>query len=448
MGTMLTALHMKGEEPFAEFLAGRPGLVFLSAVAAFVVGSAVILAQYIASKRSLTRHFGLIVTMNLVTVLLTLIAGEAAVRLLSSSSTEGETLGRKVLIPKRWDKVVLHNRQLLDEAGARPTIYVYDDLMGWTVGQNRRSADGLYHSSSEGLRAPHAGMSFAKLTKKTRIALVGNSYTFGEEVAYEDTWGYLLEKALGSKFEVLNFGVPGYGVDQAYLRFEKDVHQWKPDVVIFSFISNDVERTMAVYSPLSYPSWASPFSKPRFILRDGDLKKLNVPPITPEAIFASGRISDLPFLEYERGYRQSDWRHSWVHSSYLARAVMTWFPRWEAVGPDVSIEALVRVNGAILKTFAQSAAQMGAVPVVVYHPRREVDASRNSNVRLGRRVLEAAGVPYTEPTSCLRELNPADWFIPHGGGHYSPQGNAAVAKCLVDVVRQALVEGSVGHGRS
>ena len=77
-------------------------------------------------------------------------------------------------------------------------------------------------------------MSFASPTGKTRIALVGDSFTFGEDVTYEETWGYFLEKELGSQFQVLNFGVAGYGVDQSFLRYEKDVRKWKPKIVIFA----------------------------------------------------------------------------------------------------------------------------------------------------------------------------------------------------------------------
>ncbi|MEO6554342.1 MAG: hypothetical protein ABIO96_07330 [Nitrospiraceae bacterium] len=442
IAVMPVAMNLKGERPFAVFLSSRPGMVFLLAIAVLFIAGAVIIGLYQVSKRSSSRHFRLIVTMNLVTVLLMLITGEIAMRILSRSSIEGETLGSRVLIPKNWGQLTLHNRQLLDKAGARPTFHVYDDLMGWTVRPNRRSANGLYYSSLEGIRAPHEGVSFAKLTEKTRIALVGDSYTFGEDVAYEDTWGYLLERALGPEFEVLNFGVPGYGVDQAYLRYEKDVREWKPKVVIFSFISHDVERAMTIYTALNYPEWDMPFSKPRFILRDGDLKKLNVPPLTPEAIFSRGSISELPFLEYDRGYRQSDWRQSFFHLSYLARAFVTWFRPSEAGTPDVSDEALVSVNASILKAFVRSAEQAATAPVVVYHPKRAFAVGPSLPLPLGKRVLQEAGLAYTEPTSCLLELDPADWFIP--GGHYTPQGNAAVAKCLLNVVRQALAQTSDG----
>ena len=87
---------------------------------------------------------------------------------------------------------------------------------------------------------------------------------------YEETWGHYLEKALGSEFQVSNFGVPGYGVDQTYLRYEKDARMWNPKIVIFGLISHDVERTMFVYPFLALPEWNTPFSKSRFILREGE----------------------------------------------------------------------------------------------------------------------------------------------------------------------------------
>jgi hypothetical protein len=90
---------------------------------------------------------------------------------------------------------------------------------------------------------------------------VGDSFVFADEVTYEDTWGDRLEKALGSEFQVLNFGVTAYGVGQAYLRYEKDARKWYPKIVIFGFISDDLERTMRVYAFLGFPGWDIPFFK-------------------------------------------------------------------------------------------------------------------------------------------------------------------------------------------
>jgi hypothetical protein len=381
--------------------------------------------------------------MNLVTVILILIIVEIAIRTSSHSFKEGEALGDTVLVPKNWQKHALHNRKLLDHTAG--SYLVYDDLMGWTNGPNRRSADGLYWSSSEGLRAPHAGVTFANVEKKTRIAIVGDSFTFGQEVPYEDSWGYLLENALGSEFQILNFGVDAYGLDQAYLRYEKDARKWNPKIVIFGFISHDLERTLNVYAFLTFPGWDYPFSKPRFLLRDGALARMNVPPLTPEAIFSRQSISELPFLEYHRFYRPSDWQKRLYHVSYLTRLFDSYLSRlfasrfrpWSPESPDVSDEALVTVNAAILKAFVQSAEQAGTIPLVVFFPMRQELENPNAPLPTGKQALQQAGVAYTDTTSCLLAVNPRDRFVP-GGAHYSLHGNAAVAKCLRDVVNEVL----------
>jgi hypothetical protein len=432
---ILIALHMKGDRLFSVFLSSRPGVVFVCAGLTVFFSGVVIARRYLENRKVPSRQFQLIVTMNLVTVLLMLLMGEVTVRVLARPSLEGEVLGKQELVPKNWHTVAHRNRQLLNEAGERLTYLVYDDRLGWTVGPNRRSANGLYYSSSEGLRASGEGISFAGPTRQTRIALVGDSFTFGEDVAYEDTWGFLLEKALGEEFQVLNFGVGSYGLDQALLRYREDVRAWNPKIVILSLISADVRRTMSVYPFIAAPHWQIPFSKPRLILRDGVLTELNAPALPPQAIFSKETISELPFLEYDGGYHRSQWSQDAAHVSYLARAVMTWFPSWESVSSDVTNEALMTVNAAIVKAFVQSVAEIGAIPIVVYFPREELSKPQLSS-SLGKRVLQHASVSYSDVTPCLLELEPQARFAM--GGHYSPKGNAAVTKCLMNDVREAV----------
>jgi hypothetical protein len=440
------AIYIKGERSFTVFLFSKPGLVFLVAIPLLLIAVAFIICQYLASERS--RDFRLIVTMNLITVILMLITTEVSLRLISHSVKEGEAVNNTVLLPKKWDKIVSYFRDHLTPTGTpitfsggwdRPISYsyvVYDGLIGWTIGPNRLSADSLYASSSEGIRAPHKDVTFAESTGKTRIALVGDSNTFGEEVAYEHTWGYYLEKALGPGFQVLNFGVPGYGVDQAYLRFEKDVRMWKPKIVILGFVSHDLIRTMNVYPFLAF-QWDWPFSKPRFVLRDGHLNRVNVPPLTPQAIFSINAISELPFLDVQSGYKTTDWENDVYHFSYLSRLLVSWFPRWSAKNPDVSDQATVSVNASILKSFIQSATEIGAIPIVVYFPQEELKAAKsNSSLPMWKLVMREADLAFTDPASCLLELNSADRMLTY---HYSPQANEKIAKCLHDVVAQKLV---------
>ena len=102
IAVMSAALYMKGERSFEAFLSSRPGLAFLFTVFTFLVSSAGIIHMYLDRKRLQLRHFHLIVTMNLITVLLLLVTSEVAMRLLCRPSPQGETLGSMVLAPKNW----------------------------------------------------------------------------------------------------------------------------------------------------------------------------------------------------------------------------------------------------------------------------------------------------------------------------------------------------------
>ena len=441
IAAMAILMHRKGERPFAVFLSSRPGIAFLIAIAAFFIAGWVIVHQYhLASQWARVHHFRLNVAMNLVTVLLILITGELVVRVGSQSSGDREVFGNVVLKPRNWERTKLRYRQLFEKGLADQSLLVYDDRLGWAVGQNRYSApkgEGPYWSSSEGLRAPHEGVAFPKVEGKTEIALVGDFFTFGE-VRYEETWGYKLEQLLGEEFQVLNFGVPGYGLGQMYLRYEQAVRQRSPKVVVFGFISDDLSRTMWVYPFLS-TDWDLPFSTPRFVLRDGELTNVNMRPLPSEAIFSRGSISELPFVEYDSGYRPSDWQKRWYHFSYLVRLIISFYPSW-AEKPETSEEAVRSINAAILKTFVRSVKQAGSIPHVLFFPGRSGLKEPSSYLSLGKRVLEQAGVAYIDPTPCLLEVDPADRFL--GGGHYSPQSNAAVAKCVYKAVKESLAHAS------
>ena len=106
----------------------------------------------------------------------------------------------------------------------------------------------------------------------------------------------------------------------------------------------------------------------------------------------------------------------------------------------MSDEALVSLNASILKAFVRSATGAGIIPIVVYFPHGELkeNASRTRGLQpTHERVLQEAGIDYTDLTTCLLHLDVADRLAP-SGGHYSPQANARVATCLRNVVQEAI----------
>jgi hypothetical protein len=280
-------------------------------------------------------------------------------------------------------------------------------------------------------------MSYAAVKGVHSVALVGDSFTFGLEVPFRDCWGYRLQQLLGSSAQVLNFGVDGFGVDQAYLRYARDARAWHPRLVVLGFINHDLKRSMVVYSFVSFPEWDFPFAKPRFVVKDGSLELRNVPVPGPETFLAAGSLDELPLIEYDPGYWPFEWRRRPYHDSYLIRLVVTRFPRWRKPRPELSGQTAV-VNIEILTAFVRLARAEGSTPLIVYLPSRtdfsdDTRETRDSVVR----TLRERGIEVEDLTPCLEPVGVAQLFIQERP-HYSPAGNSAVAACIEPVVRRCL----------
>lgn len=435
---LATTFYMKGEQPLLAFVLSRPGIAFLGALALLSLSTWSVVHRYVAQRRSPSRHFHLVIVMNLAMVFFLLITGELVVRMGTRSEAGSQFFGRVELKPRDWGQTKAYYRALWEKnKNSDAPLLVYDDQMGWDIGRNGFGApkgEGPYWSSAEGIRAPQNGVALINNEVRTKIALVGNSFTFGEEVSFEETWGFRLDQLLGPQVQVLNFGVPGYGLHQAYLRYRKEVRRWKPQVVIFGFISHNLLRTMRVYPFLSV-QWDIPFSEPRFDFRNGALTNLNPVPLSPDAIFAKKSIQKLPLLKYDPGYVPRDWQRCWYHASYLVRLLVSVFPAWHTERSETADEMMLLINGEILKSFMHEVQEDGATPFVLYFPIREDFASSSSFPSLGKRMLEQAGIPYIDTTPCLLEVDSRDRFL---RGHYSPMGNEAVAKCVHNAIKGPL----------
>lgn len=77
-----------------------------------------------------------------------------------------------------------------------------------------------------------------------RILCLGDSLTFGDGVAAEDTYAKQLEARLGQegtvRYEVINAGVPSYDTWQEVAYFEEWGWRLKPNTVVIGFYANDV----------------------------------------------------------------------------------------------------------------------------------------------------------------------------------------------------------------
>jgi len=160
------------------------------------------------------------------------------------------------------------------------------------------------------------------------ILAVGDSFTFGNETEDSETWAAHLQDVLSKR--VINAGVGGYGIDQAVLRAELLFDEYDPDVVILSFIGDDVNRTEFSYYPYGRRS------KPYFQLNNGSLILRNVP------VSRTQPRRRLQGLRRVLGY-------SFLANAALSRTAERWWQdlpigRIHDDGENVSVELMVRLD--------------------------------------------------------------------------------------------------------
>lgn len=439
LATLLMALHRLGERPVLTSIGSPPGLLGLSALAGVLISVGLILRCFLRSSQAKAVAFTAL--LNLVSVAIGLTTAEVAIRVFSRWDLDQPVFLGTRLGPRDWTSLSAHNRdELRRRTEKEGAYYDYDPVLGWTVGKSRQSPDGLYLSSVEGIRSQRPGMVHAEATPGHRIALVGDSYTFCEDVSYDDSWGNQLERRLGPGFQVLNFGVPGYGIDQAYLRYKLHARTWKPDVVIFGIFPHDLVRSMTVYSFVGFPESRSLYSKPRFVSEPPNLRLLNVPTITPQVMFSLGSITELPAIDYDWGFHPQDWRRRAYHASYLVRFLTSYVVPWRAARPASSDDDLAALNVEILRAFIRQAREEGSVPVIAYLPAR-VDltppAASPEHMILQHSIVHNAGLIDIDLTDVVRRVAESDRFVV-GARHYSAQTNVRIAEHLESLIRAAL----------
>jgi hypothetical protein len=319
---------------------------------------------------------------------------------------------------------------------------VQDAVLGWT---SKRKADApLYRINSQGIRGDH-DFPIEPPADQVRIAAFGESFTFGSDVRNPDAWSIRLDELL-PEAEVLNFGVGGYGPGQSYLRYLREGVAFSPDVVLFGYMSENLNRAVNVYRPFYLPrSW--PASKPRFLLRGDDLVLLDNPLPGIEdfrRLLEHPREVQLAMGEHDYFF-QKRYHHSplqWLPSVRLFELVrrfrFNWY--WDIVHfgvYDPASEAF-RTTTRILQRFHDDAVANGSTPIILLFPDQENIAEFREVGRkeYGPLVEWLDGrMRYVDLMDAFDQLAPDRTADELCHGHYTPLGNDVVAHYLASYLR-------------
>lgn len=131
-----------------------------------------------------------------------------------------------------------HDRRIYREEG----LYQPDEILGWVHRKNIAIKQGhvdfqvTYNIDSQGSRVTTGGN-----PQGTKVAVYGDSFTFGVGVADNQTWVSMLNAFLPQAF-IMNKGISGHSPDQYLVHLQQDLQDpvEKPEVVIFGILpTND-----------------------------------------------------------------------------------------------------------------------------------------------------------------------------------------------------------------
>ena len=287
---------------------------------------------------------------------------------------------------------------------------VFDPRLGWMARPGLRDEpafDGkVLNTNSLGLRG-RTDPPLQKLSgTEPRILVLGDSFTFGEEVDDDETYSARLEEMLPGG-EVLNFGVHGYGHDQMLLLFQDLGRRYRPDIVILGFVYPDIYRNL-----LSFRDYA----KPRYVVEDGKLQLTGVPVASPEETL----------------------RSSWKRPRFLDAISMG--STWLEVATGRLEERARDVTRRLLDALVAEIRDAGGQPLFVYLPVSSEWSADAGESSVGEMFL--LGYCETREIDCLsllptfRESRVSITEVP-GQLHWGPGGHQAAARGIHDFIEQS-----------
>ncbi len=277
-------------------------------------------------------------------------------------------------------------------------IHRYHPVRGWMTKAHLESDPAAHRPGITTNSLGFRGSAEIPATKQRyRILLIGDSFTFGDEVGDSETFGAYLQQLLPS-VEIVNAGVPGYGHDQMLLLLNDEGKKLQPDLVILGYTNTDIERNGKNFK----------FSaKPRAEFTKGVLHWDNIPVPTPLALLSAEKwhlkLWDLARIAYARKNAQRDNDADHALTILLLQEI------------DRSIHAL------------------GAKSLFLYipHPAEPIFPERLHWDEWSADVCARAGIPYYSAEDDLRaEVKSGVDIHPMGRGHFNPAGNHALATSL------------------
>jgi hypothetical protein len=282
------------------------------------------------------------------------------------------------------------------------------------------------------------------------VALFGDSFAAGSEVDDDHSWGNQLALSLGKRVGI--FGVPGYGTDQAYLRF-LSMPDDPSSVVILTHLSGGIPRNITRNWDL-FTRERHYALKPRFVLDPrGALQLIPIPTLS-ESEYLRSVGAESPFLAVEHenfqpGGPAGNTLLTFPYSlaflrnlgSYSVRSLVARRPDYGGFYEKGHPLAGLEITAAILESFHAEARKRGKWPIVLLLPTiHELKYFRRNGkwtyAPLAERLGEAK-VNYIDfgPTLAKRLGDRELQALYKPLGHYNEEASKLLADTVLETLR-------------
>jgi hypothetical protein len=339
-------------------------------------------------------------------------------------------------------------RKLIETLIDGATDYIeHDDALGWSIRKGGKAK--AYEANRFGVRSSRE-YDYQRIPVGVhRIAAFGDSYTHSDNVANQDAWPARIE-SLNPRYEALNFGVPGYGLDQAYLRFLRNQDKFTANTVMFGMLSENVYRHINTFKPFYHRASSLPLGKPRFILTGMGLEK--VPnwfvPVDKYRELLADQDKVIPVLGqndyyYNHRLQAADCRLLYVP---CALSQVNWLirektDRWQKNEYSALLQYDIHAEGpavtlAIIQAFADAIIGKGMRPVFVVFPyKADYVQFRITGKTTYAPILNGAaamGIPAWDAMDAFRVNGKVAYdYEQLFDGHYTAKANQLIASWVL-----------------
>ncbi|HTY22286.1 MAG TPA: hypothetical protein VMC85_04095 [Desulfomonilaceae bacterium] len=334
------------------------------------------------------------------------------------------------------------------EFSNNPRVHMFHSALGWDFPPDLvyKDIDGItYNHDPDGARRT------CTTFRTTPIATYGDSFTYCANVDDNQTWQTHLANKLG--VNILNFGVGGYGTDQACLKYQLNGSR-SAKIVMLGILPENINRVVNIFRPFYVYEEPWGLTKPMFVKTDSGFRLI---PNPLDSVLDIGKLSDptflnqlgqldywycldkrLPSFTFPYVFSLYEWRkyvvrgltaslHKVLPSSSASRYQWNLFEEPQALG----------VMCHIVDLFVNMARARGAVPIVVMMPHKDyvTEAIDNGVHRADNLVqyLRTKKIAHIDAIRAMAQMKPTRsqlerWYE----GHATPEGNRVLADIIFD----------------